>query len=70
MTMILLAYSIQNGSLSNDPKVQPFKTIFSELCTSTDGIILRGERIIMPASLQSRCIDLAHEGHLGVVKTK
>ncbi|KXJ24314.1 Uncharacterized protein K02A2.6 [Exaiptasia diaphana] len=36
----------------------------------THGVILKGLRIIMPASLQQRVVDLAHEGHQGMVKTK
>ena len=32
--------------------------------------ILKGTRIVMPTSLQQRVIDLAHEGHQGIVKTK
>ena len=40
------------------------------MCISSGGIILRGERIIIPASLRDKCIDLAHQGHLGIVKTK
>ena len=37
---------------------------------STEDVILRGTQIVIPKSLQDRVIDLAHEGHQGVVKTK
>ncbi|CAF1095045.1 unnamed protein product [Brachionus calyciflorus] len=37
---------------------------------STNGLLLRGYRIIVPKSLQSRVIELAHQGHQGIVKTK
>jgi hypothetical protein len=33
-------------------------------------ILLRGQRIIIPKSLQQCAIDIAHEGHQGIVKTK
>lgn len=33
-------------------------------------LILCGNRIVIPSSLQQRSIDLAHEGHQGIVKTK
>ena len=33
-------------------------------------VILRGMRIVIPQSLRKRVINLAHEGHQGVVKTK
>ena len=35
-----------------------------------EGVLLRGDRIVMPISLRSRALDLAHEGHQGLVKTK
>ena len=35
-----------------------------------EGIILRQRRIIIPQVLQSRAIQLAHEGHQGLTKTK
>ena len=36
---------------------------------STNCIILRGTRIVVPEILQQRVIDLAHEGHQGIAKT-
>ena len=33
-------------------------------------VILRGTRIAVPKKLQERVVNLAHEGHQGVVKTK
>ena len=33
-------------------------------------LILCGSRIVIPTSLQQRAIDIAHEGHQGMVKTK
>ena len=35
-----------------------------------DDIIMRGDRIVVPEQLKSRLIDLAHEFHFGIVKTK
>lgn len=32
--------------------------------------MLRGNRIVIPGSLRSRILSLAHEGHLGIVRTK
>ena len=67
----ILAESIERGNLANNRRViKSFKKVFGELCTSSDGIILRGERILVPDSLQANSVDLAHEGYLGVVKTK
>ena len=41
-----------------------------ELAVTSNGIILRGSRIVIPQSLQQRAIDIAHETHPGLSKTK
>ena len=33
-------------------------------------VVLRGTRVAVPSKLQQRVVNLAHEGHQGVVKTK
>ena len=43
--------------------------MFTELLTCRQ-IILRGTQIVIPKSQQQHVIDLAHEGHQGIVKTK
>ncbi len=50
--------------------VKPFKHVKDELSVTTKGIILRGSRIVIPKSLQQKAIDIAHECHLGLTKTK
>ncbi|CAB4030550.1 PREDICTED: uncharacterized protein K02A2.6-like [Paramuricea clavata] len=54
----------------DSPVVQSFKSIKDELTVTSHGVILRGTRIVIPKSLQQRAIDIAHEAHLGVEKTK
>ena len=34
------------------------------------GVLLKGDRIVIPVELRSRAVELAHEGHQGLVKTK
>ena len=46
-----------------------YKNIFSEL-TLADGLTMRGERIVVPEKLQKQIIQIAHEGHQGIVRTK
>ena len=48
-----------------------YKTVRDELsfCDETD-ILLRGDKIVIPRSLQQKVIDIAHEGHQGLIKTK
>ena len=33
-------------------------------------VVLRGHRIVIPETLREKVIDIAHEGHMGMVKTK
>ena len=51
--------------------MKQFARIKEELTVNAESnLILRGSRIVIPASLQQRAIDIAHEGHQGMVKTK
>ena len=49
--------------------LREFKGIFHEL-SEIDGILLRGNHIVIPTSLRNRIVKLAHDGHMGIVKTK
>lgn len=44
----------------------PFR---DEFC-SIGYLVLRGSRIVIPRSLRKQCVQLAHQGHLGIVGTK
>ena len=46
-----------------------YRHVKSEL-TCCGFLILRGTRIVIPRRLRSKVVDLAHEGHQGIVKTK
>ena len=50
--------------------VNPYKPIKDELTVTSQGLVLRGTRIVVPQSLQQRAIDIAHDTHLGLSKTK
>jgi len=64
-----LKKAIERGFVERGQTVlQPYKKIMDEL-SCEQGIILRGERIIIPEELQSEIIQIAHESHLGRVKT-
>jgi hypothetical protein len=47
-----------------------FAKVIDELTVSTEGLILRGTRIIIPVELQEKAIRIAHDGHQGLAKTK
>lgn len=69
-TLQQLQRMIHNGRWTDDSDdLRQYKHVFAELSTCDD-IILRGTQIVIPPSLQQRVIDLAHEGHQGIVKTK
>ena len=38
--------------------------------TSEGSILLCNNRIVIPTTLQQRVVNIAHEGHMGIVKTK
>lgn len=52
-----------------DSDVSDFMTVRNEL-TVCNGIVLRGNRIVIPQALKMKAVDLAHIGHQGIVKTK
>ena len=47
----------------------PFKPVWQELSIGMD-ILLRGEREVLPKALVGEALDIAHKGHMGIVKTK
>ena len=50
--------------------VDEYSQIFGELTVSEEGFLLKDDKLIIPECLVQQVIDLAHEGHLGIVKTK
>ena len=47
----------------------PYKLLWDEV-TVVGRLVIRGMRIVVPSSLRDRVLELAHEGHQGIVKTK
>lgn len=57
----------------NYEALQSFKTVKDELSISHSdhgAAIMRGKRLVIPNSLQNQTLELAHEGHQGITKTK
>lgn len=46
-----------------------YRHVRNEL-SSLEKLVLRGTRLLIPRRLRERLLDLAHEGHQGLVKTK
>ena len=66
---IINLLSSQKCPSSKDKDLQPYIRIWNELSLAND-LILRGDRMIIPSKLQKKIVRIAHEGHLGIVKTK
>ena len=68
--LIALKNAVMSGSWDN-PKVKPYRMLKDEITIDHNNkILLRGTRIIIPASLQKRTIQIAHEGHQDQARTK
>ena len=68
-TLSKLLSQIQNGKWSSDQKLEPYSGIKGELSVF-EGVILRGNCIVVLQSLRKQILKLAHEMHQGIVKTK
>lgn len=69
-TMNLIKAMIVENKIANNQELKPFKQIKHELSITANGVILRGQQIVIPKSLQKQIVNVAHEGHLGITKTK
>ena len=63
----LLMQAIQTGRWCD--KLEPFRRFRDELSVY-DGLVFRMARLIIPEKLQDKVIDIAHQAHQGIVKTK
>ena len=69
--LIKLTEAIKENKIEKDAtELQPYSRVFYELTLTTEGLILRDNRLLIPTSLQTEIIQKAHEGHLGITKTK
>lgn len=50
-------------------ELRQYKQVRSELMFK-GGILMKGEQIVIPRSLRKRTLNIAHEAHMGIVKTK
>ena len=64
-------YEGTNESSVDAAEFSAWQKVKNELTVAVNPkVILRGTRIAVPKMLQERVVNLAHEGHQGVVKTK
>jgi len=67
--MINLKEALMDPRKFNLQNLSAYKLIQTELLCKS-GIILRGNRIVVPKPLRERVFQVAHETHLGIEKTK
>ena len=67
--MRVLRVAIHLNSWKVD-RVRPYRSFKADLTIGKHNTILCGSRIIIPKSLQKRAVDIAHESHQGLSKTK
>ena len=70
--LILLKDCINNGHLDkSNASLTPYSKIFDELTISDEGLILRGDKIILPTTLREIAFQKAHQGgHPGIASLK
>jgi hypothetical protein len=70
--LIKLISYVQQGKLQEcrkDPLTNPFVSVFTEL-SYIEGIVMRGNWMVIPKKLRKRVVDICHKGHMGIVNTK
>ncbi|MFY8166669.1 MAG: RNase H-like domain-containing protein, partial [Sediminibacterium sp.] len=65
-----LKQMIKDGVYRPCTELKGFSNIFGELTVTDEGLILRDMRMVLPVSLHKKAIQIAHEGHQGIRKTK
>ena len=72
-TMVTLQSAITSGWPENRSEIpqelRPYWNFCDELST-VQGIILKGEKVVIPHSLRKEMLNKIHTAHLGVVKSK
>ena len=72
-TLQYVREAVQTGkwyeNIQKDEKVKSYHRVKNDL-TVSGNLVLFGCKIIIPEKLQSRVINIAHETHQGIVKTK
>ena len=57
--------------VKTETAVKKFSKVFDKLSVSPDGLIIKdGYQIVIPMELQDKIFKIAHQGHLGITKTK
>jgi len=66
----LHSYIIESWPARVVDELIPFSRVKDELSCWNDFCVIRGRRTVMPSVLREQVLNIAYEGHLGVVKVK
>nr|XP_047142922.1 uncharacterized protein LOC124817154 [Hydra vulgaris] len=69
ISLITIKAALLSGCRHDNPILEPYCKFQNEL-TDLDGIILRGEKVVLPKTLQKKALRIVHKGHLSVEKCK
>ena len=67
MSTILNGWPNEKSQVAKN--IQTFWNFHDELC-ETDGLILKGGRIVIPTGIRSEILKMLHVSHLGITKCK
>ena len=65
----VIKYTLTKWPISVDSESQPYFRFRDEFSTDS-GLLLRGDKIVVPTSIQQRLLHFAHENHFGISKSK
>ena len=69
MKLLPVLLSGDKEGVKADSTIPQFHQVFDEL-SHAENVILRGSQIVVPTALQDRVLEICHEAHLGIVKSK
>ena len=67
--LLPLLLSGDKEGVKADSTISQFHQVFDEL-SHAENVILRGSQIVVPTALQDRVLEICHEAHLGIAKSK
>ena len=62
--------NIQPKNLSNEHPAKPYTAIWDILALDDSGLLLFGDRIVIPSGSRQKILDLLHLSHSGICKTR
>jgi len=66
---LLGAPKLPDNRSSLSPEIRPYFAFLDELSV-VDGIVFKGDRVVIPDSMRRELLGILHESHLGMVKCK